>query len=214
MESVHHGDILQWGFKDTFFNLTLKDVLFWSWFSCFCNRTHFVFKGYDDVFVNTPKLITYLQDQLRKPQAHKTIKDFMVGDVIRAAMPHRVSESKFFIPESFYKGFYPTYAGGGGVVYSGALTQRLHYMSKRVHLFPIDDVYVGMCMIRFNAQLVYHPAFLTFHFPGKEEEQLCSYHTILLVHKQSPRQVIRLWADMKKTQTQCWDVPLRDAVNK
>lgn len=214
-ESIHHGDILQWGFKDTFFNLTLKDVLFWSWFSRFCNRTLFVFKGDDDVFVNTPKLVTYLQDQLRKPQAHKTMKDFMVGDVIRAAAPQRTSESKYFIPESFYKGLYPTYAGGGGVVYSGVLTQRLHNISKRVHLFPIDDVYVGMCMTRLNAQPINHPAFLTFDFPEKKQEkQRCSYHTILLVHKRSPKQIIQLWALMKKTRTQCWDVSLRNALNQ
>ncbi|XP_070769696.1 N-acetyllactosaminide beta-1,3-N-acetylglucosaminyltransferase 2 [Enoplosus armatus] len=214
MESQHYGDILQWDFKDTFFNLTLKDVLFWNWFSHFCSWTHFTFKGDDDVFVNTPKMVSYLQDQLKKPQAYKTIKDFMVGDVIGAAIPNRVNNSKYFIPDSFYKGLYPTYAGGGGVVYSGLLTKRLHNMSKRVHMFPIDDVYVGMCMVRLNAHPMHHPAFLTFDFPKKEKTKLCSYHTILLVHKRSPTEVVRLWADLKKTQTQCWDVPLRVADKK
>lgn len=214
VESQHFGDILQWDFKDTFFNLTLKDVLFWSWFSRFCGQTRFVFKGDDDVFVNTPKMVTYLKDQLKKPQAHNTLKDFMVGDVIDTAMPNQVNNSKYFVPDSFYKGLYPMYAGGGGVLYSGQLTKRLHNMSKRVHLFPIDDVYVGMCMIRLNAHPVRHPAFLTFDFPGREEEELCSYHTILLVHKRSPNQVVRLWAHLKKTRTQCWDVALRGSDKK
>ncbi|XP_041800440.1 N-acetyllactosaminide beta-1,3-N-acetylglucosaminyltransferase 2 [Chelmon rostratus] len=213
IESKRYGDILQWDFRDTFFNLTLKDVLFWSWFSRSCGQTHFVFKGDDDVFVNTPKLITYLQEKLKQPQAQETLKDFMIGDVIGAALPSRVNNSKYFIPDSFYKGFYPTYAGGGGVVYSGLLTKRLHSISKRVHLFPIDDVYVGMCMIRLNAHPIHHPAFLTFDFPGKEEEKMCSYHTILLVHKRSPSQVLKLWADMEETQTKCWNVTLRDPVN-
>ncbi|XP_040904668.1 N-acetyllactosaminide beta-1,3-N-acetylglucosaminyltransferase 2 [Toxotes jaculatrix] len=211
IENKHYGDILQWDFKDTFFNLTLKDVLFWKWFSRFCGQTRFVFKGDDDVFVNTPKMITYLQDQLKKPNADETMKDFMVGDVIGAAIPNRVNDSKYFIPDSFYKGLYPTYAGGGGVVYSGLLTKRLHNMSKRVHLFPIDDVYVGMCMIRLDAHPVHHPAFLTFDFPDKEEEEeLCSYHRILLVHKRSPYQIVKLWTHIKNTETQCWDVPLRN----
>ncbi|XP_059201651.1 N-acetyllactosaminide beta-1,3-N-acetylglucosaminyltransferase 2 [Centropristis striata] len=210
LESKHYGDILQWDFKDTFFNLTLKDVLFWSWFSRSCGQTRFVLKGDDDVFVNTPNMITYLQDQLKKPQAHITMKDFMIGEVIAAAAPNRGNLSKYFIPDSFYKGFYPMYAGGGGVVYSGQLTRRLHEMSKRVHLFPIDDVYVGMCMKRLNAHPIHHPAFLTFDFPGKEEEKPCSYHTILLVHKRSPEQLIQLWAHIKDTHEQCWDVPLRD----
>ncbi|KAM8908439.1 N-acetyllactosaminide beta-1,3-N-acetylglucosaminyltransferase 2 [Spinachia spinachia] len=212
MESKHYGDILQWDFRDTFFNLTLKDVLFWTWFSGSCNRTVFVFKGDDDVFVNTPKMITYLRDQLRKPQAHKIIEDFMIGEVIVKALPNKERKSKYFIPDSFYKGLYPVYAGGGGVVYSGLLTRRLHHMSKRVHLFPIDDVYVGMCMTRLNVQLVHHPAFLTFDFPNAtEEKQPCSYHTILLVHKRSPSQLVKLWADMKLKQAQCRDAPLRKA---
>ncbi|XP_042348675.1 N-acetyllactosaminide beta-1,3-N-acetylglucosaminyltransferase 2 [Plectropomus leopardus] len=209
MESQQYGDILKWDFRDTFFNLTLKDVLFWSWFSRSCSSTRFVFKGDDDVFVNTPKMISYLQDQLKKPQAHKTMKEFMVGDVIAAAVPNRVNQSKYFIPDSFYKGLYPSYAGGGGVVYSGLLAKRLHNISKRVNLFPIDDVYVGMCMIRLNADPIHQPAFLTFGFPKKEEEKPCSYHTILLVHKRSPDQLVKLWADLKKTQEKCRDVPLR-----
>ncbi|KAK2849487.1 hypothetical protein Q5P01_009321 [Channa striata] len=209
-EGKHFGDILQWDFQDTFFNLTLKDVHFWSWFSRFCGQTRFIFKGDDDVFVNTPKLITYLQDQLQKPQAHGTMPDFMVGDVIGAAFPNRMNNSKYYIPDSFYKGLYPAYAGGGGVVYSGLLSRRLHDVSKRVHLFPIDDVYVGMCMNRLEAYPVHHPAFLTFDFPEKEANELCSYHRVLLVHKRSPSQLVRVWSHMKETQTQCSNVTLRE----
>lgn len=214
LESKHYGDILQWDFSDTFFNLTLKDVLFWKWFSQFCYQTRFVFKGDDDVFVNTPRMISFLQEQLRKPQAAKAMNEFMVGDVIGAAIPNRVNKSKYFIPDSFYKGIYPTYAGGGGVVYSGLLAKRLHNISKRIHLFPIDDVFVGMCMVRLKAHPIHHPAFLTFDFPDKDGEELCAYHTILLVHKRSPTQVVKLWAGMKRKQTQCWDVTLRGADKK
>ncbi|XP_049442441.1 N-acetyllactosaminide beta-1,3-N-acetylglucosaminyltransferase 2 [Epinephelus fuscoguttatus] len=209
IESKQYGDILKWDFKDTFFNLTLKDVLFWKWFSHSCSRVRFVFKGDDDVFVHTPKIITYLQDQLKTPQAYKTMKNFMVGNVIEAAIPIRVNTSKYFIPDSFYKGLYPSYPGGGGVVYSGLLAKRLYTMSKRVNLYPIDDVYVGMCMIRLNAHPIHHPAFLTFDFPDKEEEGRCSYHTVLLVHKRSPDQLVQLWAHLRETQEQCKDVPLR-----
>ncbi|XP_004073684.1 N-acetyllactosaminide beta-1,3-N-acetylglucosaminyltransferase 2 [Oryzias latipes] len=213
-ENRRYGDILQWDFEDTFFNLTLKDVLFWSWFSRNCGQTLFVFKGDDDVFVNTPKLISYLHEELKKPHAHATMKEFMIGDVIGNAMPIRGETSKYFVPDSFYKGIYPSYAGGGGVVYSGHLARRLHYISKTVHLYPIDDVFVGMCMLRLNALPIHHPAFLTFDFSRKDIEQPCLYHTILLVHKRSPEELLRLWAELKKTQTQCRDVPLRAPVTK
>uniref|UniRef100_A0A667ZD60 Hexosyltransferase n=1 Tax=Myripristis murdjan TaxID=586833 RepID=A0A667ZD60_9TELE len=213
-ESQRYGDILQWDFTDSFFNLTLKDVLFWGWFSHHCDRTHFIFKGDDDIFVNIPAMIDYLQDQLQKPKAHKAMRDFMVGDVIGAAQPIREYKSKYFVPASFYKGFYPAYAGGGGVVYSGLLTKRLNIISKSIHLFPIDDVYVGMCMIRLKAYPIHNPAFLTFDFPGKEESKPCAYHTILLVHKRIPSQIVTLWARLKDTKTQCLNVTLRNKTNK
>lgn len=214
MENKHYGDILQWDFDDTFFNLTLKDVLFWRWFSYSQCQAVFVFCGDDDVFVNTPGLITYLWDQLKTLKINNSLKDFMAGEVIQDATPNRVEKSKYFIPESFYSGSYPRYAGGGGVVYSGLLARRLSFMSRRVHLYPIEDVYVGMCMIRLNVFPVHHPAFLTFDFPGEEEKQPCSYHKILLVHKRSPEQIVRLWSDLKQTQTQCKDVRLRVDVKK
>ncbi|XP_077388956.1 N-acetyllactosaminide beta-1,3-N-acetylglucosaminyltransferase 2-like [Festucalex cinctus] len=214
MEGEQYRDIIQWDFSDTFFNLTLKDVLFWNWFTSHCGQTRFVFKGDDDVFVNTPNMITYLHDHLKKPHTEHTLNEFMVGDVIGAAAPNRVQKSKYFVPDSFYKGLYPTYAGGGGVVYSGQLAKWLHKISGRVHLFPIDDVFVGMCMVRLNAHPIHHPGFLTFDFPSKVEDELCAYHTILLVHKRSPTQLIELWDNMLKTQGQCWHVPLRVSDNK
>nr|XP_043895686.1 N-acetyllactosaminide beta-1,3-N-acetylglucosaminyltransferase 2 isoform X1 [Solea senegalensis] len=209
-ESTLYGDILQWDFKDTFFNLSLKDVLLWKWFSRYCSRTRFVFKGDDDVFVNTVKMITYLRDQLQRPQAEKRMKTFMVGYVIGGTSPIRDDSSKYFIPDNFYTGVYPAYPCGGGFLYSGVLAKRLYQVSKRVHLFPIDDAYIGMCMIRLNIFPIHHPAFLIYGFPGKDEEAQCSYHTMLMIHKRSPSEMPDLWAHLRKTEEECWDAPLRN----
>ncbi|XP_056456909.1 N-acetyllactosaminide beta-1,3-N-acetylglucosaminyltransferase 2 [Gadus chalcogrammus] len=208
LEGRQYKDILQWDFHDSFFNLTLKDVLFWRWFSRGCRQTHFVFKGDDDVFVNTPALVDYLSQQLGDPGT--AMKSFMVGDVIGAAQPSRNNKSKYFVPEAFYAGSYPPYAGGGGVVYSGLLTKLLHLVSKRVHLYPIDDVFVGMCLLKLNAYPSHHPAFLTFDFPGDEETKPCAYHKTIMVHKRMPDRVEQLWAWLKESQPLCWNVTLRE----
>ncbi|KAK7929754.1 hypothetical protein WMY93_006149 [Mugilogobius chulae] len=117
-EAEMHRDILQWDFRDTFLNLTLKDVLFLDWFSSFCPDAQFVFKGDDDVFVNTPDIINFLQ----KLPSHKA-PDFFTGDVITNASPLRDKKLKYFIPQSYFEGAYPPYAGGGGFLYSGQLCQ-------------------------------------------------------------------------------------------
>ncbi|KAK7140988.1 hypothetical protein R3I93_015209 [Phoxinus phoxinus] len=192
LESDKYGDILQWEFMDTFFNLTLKDVLFWDWFPRRCPHARFIFKGDTDIFVRTPALLDYLlaeeangsfSNGSRQPNKMET---FVVGDVINNAAPMRSSGTKYYIPESFFKGLYPSYPSGGGVVYSGSLAHRLLEVSQKVHLFPIDDVYLGMCLQRLRVFPIHHPAFLTFDFPKDEPKEPCANHTFLLVHKRSP----------------------------
>lgn len=216
LESRQYRDILQWDFHDSFFNLTLKDVLLWDWLSTRCSMARFVFKGDDDVLLRTPALLDYLREQtiLSGGPGSEVMKGFMVGDVIEAASPNRVNSTKYFIPASFYNGLYPPYGGGGGVVYSGELALRLNRISRRVHLYPIDDVYVGMCLHRLGVHPIHHPAFLTFDFPKKEGEERCAYHTILLVHKRSPAQVMKLWSEIMRNQTECSNTILRTEKEK
>lgn len=87
-ESETHHDILLWNYRDTFFNLTLKEVLFLKWVSSSCADVQFIFKGDDDVFVNTHQILDYLKS-LSKDKA----KDLFIGDVIKDAGPHRDRKS-------------------------------------------------------------------------------------------------------------------------
>lgn len=205
LESSLHKDILQWDFRDTFFNLTLKDVLFWDWLSVHCPRAHFIFKGDDDVFVRTGALLDYLNEHHSPLQeTNKKVRDdFLVGDVITNAWPSRQPTAKYYIPESFYKGVYPTYAGGGGVVYSGTLAMRLRVVSHWVSLFPIDDVYMGMCLQRLGVSPSHHTGFLTFDLPEANREKPCAYNKVLLVHKRSPKEMLTLWRDLKIPLAEC-----------
>ncbi|XP_077103523.1 N-acetyllactosaminide beta-1,3-N-acetylglucosaminyltransferase 2 [Siphateles boraxobius] len=209
LESDKYGDIIQWEFMDTFFNLTLKDVLFWDWFSRRCTHARFIFKGDDDIFVRTPALLDYLLAEEANGFRSNKMEAFVVGDVINSAAPVRSNGSKYYIPESFFKGVYPSYPGGGGVVYSGSLAHRLLEVSQKVHLFPIDDVYLGMCLQRLGVYPIHHPAFLTFDFPKDEPKEPCAYHTILLVHKRSPAEMFQLWTETSMPSSECRNATLR-----
>lgn len=208
LENQKYGDILQWDFKDSFFNLTLKDLLFWNWLQRYCPSATFIFKGDDDVFVRTDALLDYLHKQweahiLMKDYTNETDLDLFVGDVINNAMPNREPSTKYYIPESFYKGVYPPYAGGGGVVYSGSLALRLKKVSEQVRLFPIDDVYLGMCLHRLGLSPNHHAGFLTFDLPQTDKNNPCSYKSVLLVHRRSPKEMLTLWKQLQNAPGQC-----------
>ncbi|KAI3353640.1 hypothetical protein L3Q82_004891 [Scortum barcoo] len=156
-EAQNFRDLLQWDFHESLLNLTLKMNMFLEWTMKHCPRVSFVFSGDDDVFVNTPVLLSYLQS-LEPLKASK----LYVGHVISTANPLRDPKSKYYIPLSFYDGPYPAYTGGGGFLISGALLQPLHSVSRVIPFFPIDDVYTGMCFKALEVSAEGHAGFQTF----------------------------------------------------
>lgn len=187
-EVEHHRDILLWNYRDTFYNLTLKEVLFQEWLSQHCPQVHFILKGDDDVFVNTPRIIDFLED-LPEVKA----RNLFIGDVISNASPHRNPKLKYFIPESVFVGSYPPYAGGGGYLYSGDLALRLHNISQQVALYPIDDVYTGMCLKKLGLTPEKHSGFKTFDIEQKYKNNLCIYRNLMLVHSRTPQDMLMIW---------------------
>lgn len=197
-ESTRHKDIIQWDFRDSFFNLTVKEVLFLEWIQNRCSGARFIFKGDDDVFVNTYRILDFLKG-LSEPKA----RDLFVGDVITNAGPHRDKKVKYFIPESMYVGAYPPYAGGGGYLYSGDIAARLYNASERVALFPIDDVYTGMCLRRFGMAPEKHKGFRTFNIEEKYRSNPCAYKSLMLVHPRTPQEMIQIWAWLSSPNLSC-----------
>ncbi|XP_032397564.1 N-acetyllactosaminide beta-1,3-N-acetylglucosaminyltransferase 2, partial [Etheostoma spectabile] len=174
-ESISHKDIIQWDFRDSFFNLTVKEVLFLEWIQTRCTGARFIFKGDDDVFVNTYHILDFLKG-LSEPKA----RDLFVGDLITNAGPHRDKKVKYFIPEGMYIGTYPPYAGGGGYLYSGDVAARLHNVSRHVALYPIDDVYTGMCLRKLGLAPEKHKGFRTFNIEMKYRSNPCAYKSLML----------------------------------
>ncbi|KAK1793701.1 hypothetical protein P4O66_011461 [Electrophorus voltai] len=197
-ESAMHGDILQWDYRDSFFNLTMKEVLFLEWFNTRCSGANFVFKGDDDVFVHTSNIIKFL-----KSLSQAKAQDLFVGDVITNAGPHRDKKVKYFIPESMFVGTYPPYAGGGGYLYSGYVAKRLHGVTSRVALYPIDDVYTGMCLRKLGLAPEKHKSFRTFDIEEKYRNNPCAYKSLMLVHPRTPQEMIRIWAWLNDPALNC-----------
>ncbi|KAM9801180.1 N-acetyllactosaminide beta-1,3-N-acetylglucosaminyltransferase 2 [Neosynchiropus ocellatus] len=187
-EARHYRDVLQWDFHESFFNLTLKLNMFLQWSLKFCPHASFVFSGDDDVFVNTPALLRYLQS--RKPPLSSRL---YTGHIIRQASPVRDPKSKYYVPQSFYDGPYPAYAGGGGYLISGDLLKPLYSVSLTIPFMPIDDVYIGVCVKALDISAENHQGFQTFDIKEDDRENLCVYENLILIHRRTPQQAKKLW---------------------
>ncbi|XP_053307360.1 UDP-GlcNAc:betaGal beta-1,3-N-acetylglucosaminyltransferase 7-like [Spea bombifrons] len=192
-EDQIYGDILQWDFMDTFYNLTLKEVNFLKWFHIYCHNVQFIFKGDDDIFVNTGNILDFLDFKKEDP----LLPNLFVGDIISRAAPIRNKQSKYFIPKELYDKPYPIYAGGGGFLMASSLAKKLFPASEKIELFPIDDVFLGMCLKSVGVQPKLHPGFRTFGISKKRTSAMnkdpCFYKSLLVVHKLTSGELIKMW---------------------
>ncbi|XP_067891960.1 N-acetyllactosaminide beta-1,3-N-acetylglucosaminyltransferase 4-like [Heterodontus francisci] len=194
LESEQHGDVVQWGFRESFFNVTLKETLFWKWFSEDCRAVKFVLKGDDDVFVNVDNVVEYLKD-------FNPSQDLYVGDVFRNWYPMRFKGSKYYIPLFLYGNEpYPPYAGGGGYLLSGTSIMKLYKASVSEELFPIDDAFVGICARRAKIEVVTHRGFRTY---GNIPYDPCIYKGLMLVHRVTPNELWLIWSLLKDNTKTC-----------
>lgn len=202
-ESQIYRDILLWDFLDTFFNLTLKEIHFLSWADEFCSSAKFTFKGDADVFVNVENIVNFLEK--RNPS-----EDLFVGDIIYNAQPIRVRKSKYYIPETMYGlGLYPAYAGGGGFLLSSRTMRKLSQACGEVELFPIDDVFLGMCLQRINLKPILHEGFKTFGIakpsaaPHLETFDPCFYRDLMVVHSLKVAEIWLMWNLLHGSRLSC-----------
>ncbi|XP_054837484.1 N-acetyllactosaminide beta-1,3-N-acetylglucosaminyltransferase 3 [Eublepharis macularius] len=193
IEAEENGDILQWGFHDSFFNLTLKQVLFHSWMEARCPGVRFVFNGDDDVFANTDNIIHYLLDVPGAGDEH-----LFVGQLITNVGPIREKWSKYYVPEQVTTSkSYPPYCGGGGLLMSGYTLRTIYKESLGIELFPIDDVYLGMCLQKAGLAPSSHMGIRTVgvRVPSSRLESFdpCYYKELLLVHRFVPYEMLVMW---------------------
>ncbi|KAM8745387.1 UDP-GlcNAc:betaGal beta-1,3-N-acetylglucosaminyltransferase 7 [Acanthopagrus schlegelii] len=190
-EDQIYGDILQWDFLDSFFNLTLKETHFLKWFHTYCPSVRYIFKGDDDVFVSVENIFEYLEST-------KHVENLFVGDVIFKARPIRKKENKYYIPQALYnKTLYPPYAGGGGFLMDGPLARRLYWVADTLELYPIDDVFLGMCLEVLQVTPIKHNAFKTFGLVKNKNSKMnrepCLFRSMIVVHKLLPSDLMDMW---------------------
>ncbi|XP_045905952.1 N-acetyllactosaminide beta-1,3-N-acetylglucosaminyltransferase 3-like [Micropterus dolomieu] len=205
LEQREHRDILQWDFSDTFYNLTLKQILFLEWMERNCPNARFLLNGDDDVFANTDNMVEFLQGL----KDNNGSKHLYTGHVIRNAAPKRSKNSKYFIPVQVYKSkLYPPYCGGGGFLLSGYTALVAYNMSKSITIIPIDDVYIGMCLAKAKHAPVLHMGVKTLGYSmpinkAVDEHDPCYYKELLLVHRFLPAPMYLMWHRTQDPNLKC-----------
>ncbi|EDV29553.1 uncharacterized protein TRIADDRAFT_20138 [Trichoplax adhaerens] len=143
-ESTKNGDMILADFIDNMKNLTEKTILSMAWSLKYCDPVY-VYKGDDDVFVNTFYLFQFLQSYANVGRA----KRFWVGRVNPSLLVRRVernNSSKYYVPyEDYQDKYFPIFPSGFSYVMSGDVVRGLlKFGPKTMKLKTVDDVYVAI----------------------------------------------------------------------
>ncbi|XP_043910684.1 N-acetyllactosaminide beta-1,3-N-acetylglucosaminyltransferase 3-like, partial [Protopterus annectens] len=203
-ENQQYRDILQWDFYDTFFNLTLKQVLFYEWFIEHCPYVKFLFNGDDDIFVNSDDMVHYLVGL----KGNNGDEHLYVGQVIANVGPIRHKSSKYCVPEQVYpSNSYPPYCTGGGIVMSGFTAREIYHASLSIPIMPIDDVYLGLCLEKAGLSPASHMAISVsgVRAPSKSMDSFdpCLYKEYLVVHRLLPYETVVMWEAVHDSNLKC-----------
>ncbi|MBN3302962.1 B3GN3 acetylglucosaminyltransferase, partial [Amia calva] len=204
LRDLLYQDIVQWDFDDTFYNLTLKQLLFLEWMEARCPEVHFLLNGDDDIFANTDNMIQYLQGL----EGNDGSKHLFAGHLIQYVGPIRESGSKYYIPVQVQESnSYPPYCGGGGFLLSRYTARTIYNMSFSIPLLPIDDVYMGMCLQKAGLRPESHAGVRTagLHVPSQKFDSYdpCYYREILLVHRFLPYEILVMWQGVHEPGLKC-----------
>uniref|UniRef100_A0A3Q3ECU3 Hexosyltransferase n=1 Tax=Labrus bergylta TaxID=56723 RepID=A0A3Q3ECU3_9LABR len=159
-------------FDDTFFNLTLKQILFLQWMERSCGEARFLFNGDDGVFDNDGR------------------KHLFTGHLFTNGKPERW---KGFQPQltSANCVVYPLYCRGAGFLLSVYTALVIYKMpcNESITIIPIDDAYMGMCLAKANLAPGSHVGVQGWYrdgtIPPKQDIDM-TLEDLLLVHRFSP----------------------------
>ncbi|KAM6225420.1 lactosylceramide 1,3-N-acetyl-beta-D-glucosaminyltransferase [Rhynchocyon petersi] len=187
-EDEVYNDIIQQDFADSFYNLTLKFLLQFSWANTFCPHAKFLMTADDDVFVHMPNLVEYLQSL-----EQMGVQDFWIGHVHRGSPPIRDKKSKYYVSYEMYQWpAYPDYTAGAAYVVSNDVAAKVYEASQTLNSsLYIDDVFMGLCANKMGIAPQYH---VFFSGEGKTVYHPCIYEKMMTSHGHE-QDLEKLWED-------------------
>ncbi|GFU60319.1 lactosylceramide 1,3-N-acetyl-beta-D-glucosaminyltransferase [Nephila pilipes] len=138
-ENEIHRDIIQGDFLDSYHNLTYKHTMGLSWASSFCNRTKYLMKMDDDIFVDIYQFYDYIANRVRILDLRNNIACYF-----QTGMPVvRDSVSKWFVSKKEYaQDTFNDYCSGWAYLTTTYVAHRLYEAAKKLPYFWVDDVHL------------------------------------------------------------------------
>jgi len=169
----------------------LKDNLFLQWFAKYCQNVPYIFKGDDDVFVNTENIVEFLKDL----SIQKRLSLFR-GSVLYTSERVDDPSNRYYVNKSIYsKSLYPPYVSGDSFVMSNLMAINLFQASLKARIIPIDDAYLGILLRKIGLKPQDDQRFGNWNKPNSTIN-ICKLSKLKTFHGVYPKKMLEMWKNL------------------
>ncbi|XP_023295865.2 uncharacterized protein LOC111678682 [Lucilia cuprina] len=193
-ENMIYGDLIRGHFIDSYNNLTLKTLSSLEWVDQNCPKVKYILKTDDDMFINVPKLLQFLD-------AHAKDKRVIYGRLAKKWKPIRNKKSKYYISTGqFGATVFPPFTTGPAYVMTGDIVHELYESSLEQLYLKLEDVFTtGIVAQKLGVKRVHDNMFLNRRIAFNP----CNIRKAISVHMIKPNEQFDLWKKLLDQTTKC-----------
>ncbi|XP_033248542.1 beta-1,3-galactosyltransferase 1-like isoform X2 [Drosophila miranda] len=186
-ENYIYGDMIRGNFIDSYFNLTLKTISMLEWADTHCPSVKFILKTDDDMFINVPKLLGFIDARYKSERS-------IYGRLAKNWKPVRAGRSKYYVSHKLYTGLqYPPFTTGPAYLLTGDIVHELYVESLNTFYMHLEDVFItGIVARTLKIKRVAANAFRN----SRIALSPCKIRNVISVHMIKPSEQYHLWRDL------------------
>lgn len=193
-ENYMYGDLIRGHFVDSYNNLTLKTISSLEWVDTYCPKVSFVLKTDDDMFINVPRLLVFMEK-------HHKDTNVIFGRLAKKWKPIRNKKSKYYVsPQQYFPPVFPQFTTGPAYLISSDVVHGLYAKALNQTYLKLEDVFTtGIVAQLVNVKRVHVNEFLNRRIAFNP----CNIRKAISVHMIKSNEQFDLWKKLLDTTTKC-----------
>ncbi|XP_067623250.1 uncharacterized protein [Eurosta solidaginis] len=194
IENFIYGDMIRGNFIDSYSNLTLKTVSTLEWVDAHCRQAKFILKTDDDMFINVPKLLQFID-------GHAKQKRVIYGRLAKQWKPIRNKKSKYYVStEQFSQPIFPAFTTGPAYLLTSDVVHSLYERALQQVYLKLEDVFTtGIVAQQLGIKRVHANEFLNRRIAFNP----CNIRKLISVHMIKSNEQFDLWKKLLDKSTKC-----------
>jgi hypothetical protein len=192
-ESLKYNDIIQFGFIDNYYNLTLKQISVLRWVRRKCSDSKYILKADDDVLVNIDNLNKNLQ----------FFENGIFGCMCYQLRVVRDKDSKWFMPDCIYQDeFYPKFITGSSYLMTKDTSNKILTTLENYSgpIIDLEDVFLTGIIPNIAGIERFDSDNFRFTYDCDNKTDAClMFNTTVLINCPHNNNMIQFWNKWKET---------------